>query len=71
MLLNFKHKLLARKAKTNSAGEAVWSGSSQFAIWIDILWIQTLIIKILFKNRKKKLFEIFDHLLLLFTYFDL
>ena len=62
--------LACQKAKTNIADpdqtaseEAVWSGSSLFAIQTSILWLPALETIILFENRKRKLFRILEHLL--------
>ena len=58
MSKNFKHSLPARKALAIRADpdhlEAVWSGSSLFAMLASMLWISALITNILFVNRKRK-----------------
>ena len=42
--------------------EAVWSGSSMFAILTSILWIPAPITHIFFENRQWIVFEILEHL---------
>ena len=42
--------------------EAVWSGSSLFAILTSILWIPALITSNFFEHRNKKVFKILEHL---------
>ena len=61
--------MLAKKAKTNRADpdktasdEAVWSGSSLLAILTSILQIPALKTNILFGNKKRKIFEVLEHL---------
>ena len=46
-----------------ASDEAVWSGSSMFAILTSILWVPSLKTNILFQNRKREVFEILEHLL--------
>ena len=62
-VLNLKHNLPAKKARTNCADpeEAVWSESSLFAILTSSLWIPVMISIILFESRKRKVFEILGH----------
>ena len=50
-------------ASLTASEEAVWSKSSLFAVLTSILWTPALIHNILFENRKRKVFEILDHLL--------
>ena len=45
-----------------ASDEAVWSGSFLFAILTSILWILALKTYILFQNRKRKVFEVLEHL---------
>ena len=59
----------ARKALADMADpdqtaseEAVWSGSSLFAILTSMLFIPALITNNLFENRKRKVLEILDYL---------
>ena len=61
---------LPKKACTKSVDpvqtayeEAVWSGSSLFAIQTSILELPALVTNILFANRKRKVFKILEHLL--------
>ena len=42
--------------------EAVWSGSSLFAIHARILLFPAVITAILFEKKKSKVFEILEHL---------
>ena len=67
MFKNFEHQLPVKKAKSNSAdpdqtASAVWSGSSLFDILTSSLWFPALKTNILFENRKRKEFEILEHL---------
>ena len=76
MFWNFKQfKLKSKKAKTNSADpdqtafeEAVWFGSSLFDILTSSLWIRALLTDILFKKGKRKVFEILDIYLTMYSY---
>ena len=71
-ILKFKTPVAFQKALTSSADpdqnaseEAFLSGSYLFAIWTRILSI-TALITILVEDRKRKVFEILEHL----PYFD-
>ena len=64
----FEHYLPAKKAYTiradpdqTASEEAVWSGSSLFAILISFLRITALISCISFENRQRKVFKILEH----------
>ena len=67
--LKFQTLVVCKKALANSADadqtaseEAVWSGSSLFAILKSILWISALITNILLRKEDKNFFEILEHL---------
>ena len=75
MVNTLKFRTLFACPKTNRADpdqtaseEAVWSGSSLFAILTSILWISALITNILFVKRKWKVFEILEHLLYMYLF---
>ena len=68
-VLKFWKLVTCQKGQVNSAGpghtaseEAVWSGPSLFAIMSSVLQIPALKTNILFENRRKKMFKIWEHL---------
>ena len=68
-VLKFRTLVAYLKGLTNKADpdqtaseEAVWSGSSLFAILTSILWIPVQITNILFEKRKRKVLEILEQL---------
>ena len=50
------------QTQITASEEAVWSGSSLFAVLIHILLFPALIAIISLENRKRKVFEILEHL---------
>ena len=56
------NRCMTKRPRQKASVEAVWSGSSLFAILTSTLWISAPITNILVENRKRKPLKILEHL---------